>query len=200
VSSTDGSGLSPAQQRDFERQLRAAGIDLVTAVAGAPRGDDAYLPLSFGQERLWFLDRLTPGSAEYHIAAAVRLRGELDVAVLRAALDELVRRHEALRTTIQVDPAADAPGQRVGPAAPVALDVLDVEHRPESEWRRLVRAEATRPFDVAVGPLLRTSLLRHSARSHTLLLTVHHIVFDAWSIGVVIEELARAWCPWCAYP
>ncbi len=188
--STDHSGLSPAQRQEFERRLRAAGIDVPTA-AHTSRNPDGFGALSFGQERLWFLDRLAPGSSEYHIAAAVRLSGDLDVPALHAALGAVVARHDALRTTVEVDPATRAPGQRVHPPGPVAFDLVDVSGQPAAVWRRLVTSEAARPFDLTQGPLLRAGLLRHGPREHTLLITIHHIVVDAWSLTIIVGELAE---------
>ena len=159
---------------------------------------DEALPLSFAQQRLWFLDQLESGTAVYNLPAAARLKGQLDIAALENALTEIVRRHEALRTTF---PTVDeGPIQQIAAAAPVSLPITDlsdidpssqieVEKR-EADARRLIWEEAERPFDLVTGPLFRTSLLRLAADEHVLLLSMHHIISDGWSIGVLLSELA----------
>jgi hypothetical protein len=157
------------------------------------------LPLSFAQERLWFLDRLQPGTALYNVPLAVRLTGRLDVAALAGALTRIVRRHEALRTTF--DAAAGAPRQVIAPAEPVAQPVVDLSGLPgpvrTPEARRLAGEEARRPFDLERGPLLRVTLLATAGNEHTVLLTFHHIAGDAWSTGVLVRELGALY-PACA--
>jgi amino acid adenylation domain-containing protein/non-ribosomal peptide synthase protein (TIGR01720 family) len=148
-------------------------------------------PASFAQERLWFLHQLAPQSPMYNIPAALCLRGALDVAALEQTLTEIVRRHEALRTTFAV--AAGQPLQVITPPRPVPLPVTDLCHLPEgrrqAEARRRANAEAQCPFDLEQGPLLRTSLLRLGEQEHILLLTLHHSVADGWSLGVLVREL-----------
>jgi amino acid adenylation domain-containing protein len=155
----------------------------------APR--DGPLPLSFAQQRLWFLDRFEPGSPFYNIPAAARLIGELDVAALERSLVEIIRRHEILRTTFrEVD---GQPGQVIAPELPVALRVLDLSNLPaaerEAEPLRLARTEARWPFDLARGPLLRVTLMKLAPQEHVILLVMHHIVSDGWSMGVFYREL-----------
>ncbi|HSK77358.1 MAG TPA: amino acid adenylation domain-containing protein, partial [Thermoanaerobaculia bacterium] len=145
------------------------------------------LVLSFAQQRLWFLDRLEPGSPLYNIPAAVELSGRLDRAALAAALGEVVRRHEALRTAFSA--VAGEPVQVVSEPAGFPLPLIDLEGVPEEEANRLALAEARRPFDLARGPLLRAALLRLGAERHMALLTMHHIVSDGWSTGVLVREL-----------
>jgi amino acid adenylation domain-containing protein len=152
------------------------------------------LPASFAQERLWFLDRLEPGNSAYHLPVALRLRGALQPAALAASCAEIVRRHEALRTVF-----AEVGGRPVqmisGPAAGSSgLPLVDLAALPaprrQAEALRLAAAEAARLFDLARGPLLRRSLVRLDAAEHLLLLTLHHIVADGWSIGLLLTELA----------
>jgi amino acid adenylation domain-containing protein len=162
------------------------------AAALVPVERTRALPLSFAQERLWFLDRLQPGSDFYNIPVARRLAGPLDAAALERALGELVRRHEPLRTTFrEVD---DAPVQVVAPAEGFSLPRVDLAHldpaEREAEVRRRATADAARPFDLAAGPLFRATLLRLADDDHVLLLGLHHIVFDGWSQGVLLRELA----------
>ncbi|HEV7786087.1 MAG TPA: amino acid adenylation domain-containing protein, partial [Thermoanaerobaculia bacterium] len=150
------------------------------------------LPLSFAQERLWFLDRLDPGSSVYNVPTAVRLTGALDVEALGRAVEEIVRRHASLRTTFAV--CAGRPAQVVAPRLGLARPLVELAALPaawqEAEVRRLVREETARPFDLARGPLLRAVLLRLSEREHVAVFTLHHIVSDAWSMGVLVREVA----------
>ncbi|WP_369414579.1 non-ribosomal peptide synthase/polyketide synthase [Corallococcus soli] len=148
-------------------------------------------PLSFAQQRLWFLDQLQPGSAFYNLPAAVRLSGPLDVEALRRTFDELVRRHESLRTTFQVRDGQ--PTQVVAPSAKTVLESVDLEALPvderETEAQRRAQWESQRPFDLSQGPLFRAKLLRLSASDHVLVLVMHHIVSDGWSMGVLVKEV-----------
>jgi amino acid adenylation domain-containing protein len=153
---------------------------------------DEPLPLSFAQQRLWFLDQLSPDSAFYNLPAAVRLRGQLDVTALEMAFTEVVRRHESLRTTF--DPGDGQPVQIISAPMPVTLPLVDFSELPdeerESAARSFVSTEAQQPFDLARGPLLRIKLMRLEAADHILTMTMHHIISDGWSMGVVIRELA----------
>jgi amino acid adenylation domain-containing protein/non-ribosomal peptide synthase protein (TIGR01720 family) len=143
---------------------------------------DGELELSFAQQRLWFLDQLTPGGTEYVTPLAVRLTGDLDVPALSAALSALVARHESLRTTFrEVDGRAV---QVVHPPAPVEIP------QAVGDVGEILAREATTPFDLTTGPLLRPLLIRVSAREHVLALTMHHIVTDGWSGGLIMEELS----------
>jgi amino acid adenylation domain-containing protein len=156
-----------------------------------PVARDGVLPLSFAQQRLWLVQQLDFASPDYNVPSAVRLHGSLDVAVLRRSLDEEVRRHEILRTVFPV--VHGQPVQLVKPPAPGAFPLLDLSAIPLSsqgaEVARLGREEAHRPFNLEAGPLLRASLLRLGEEEHVALLTMHHIVSDAWSTGVLIREL-----------
>ncbi len=155
-------------------------------------GEFNSFPLSFAQQRLWFLHQFEPDSAVYNIPSAVRLSGALQLSALEATLSEIVRRHEVLRTRFVS--IGGQPVQVIDDPRPVALlvtelDGLDAPER-AAEVRRLIRAEARRPFDLAQGPLLRSRLLRLGAEEHVLLLTMHHIVSDGWSLGVLVREVA----------
>ena len=160
-----------------------------------PLGRDGDLPLSFAQERLWFLDQLAPGSAAYNIPLPVRVLGALEPAVLAAVLGEVVRRHEVLRTAFAV--VTGRPVEIIAPspaAAGFGLALADLgglaEAAREAEAARLAVADAERPFDLATGPMLRAILLRLGLGAHTLLLTLHHIAADGWSMGVLTREVA----------
>jgi len=180
--------------REVERaQAGAAGTDAPPFERVARDGRMMRLPLSFAQQRLWFLEQLRPGTAAFNIPDAVRLRGALDAAALAAALSGVVARHEALRT---VFPALRGEAvQEIRPAAPQPLPVVDLAGLPsaarEAELARLLAGEAALPLDLARGPLLRTRLLRFSATDHVLTLTIHHIASDAWSSGIFVRDLGR---------
>ncbi|AGP35405.1 hypothetical protein SCE1572_13250 [Sorangium cellulosum So0157-2] len=155
-------------------------------------GREGELPLSFAQQRLWFLDQLKPDSPLYNIAAALRLTGPLSAAALERSLIEIVRRHEALRTTFPA--AAGAARQVIASEVRFALPVIDLGALPaaaqEDEVRRRAQADAARPFHLGEGPLFRATLLRLSDTAHVLLWTVHHILCDGWSMGVFLAELS----------
>ncbi|HYU33064.1 MAG TPA: amino acid adenylation domain-containing protein [Thermoanaerobaculia bacterium] len=165
-----------------------AGRRLVPLVSGPLAGE---LPLSFAQQRLWLIDQLEPGSPAYNIPLAVRLSGELPVALLARIFAEVVRRHAALRTVFASRDAG--PVQVIQPELALELPVIDLSGRSDRSdqlAREIARAEALRPFDLQRGPLLRLSLVRMAAREHLLLLTLHHIVSDGWSMGVLLREIA----------
>jgi amino acid adenylation domain-containing protein len=169
-------------------EVRRAGLPMLPPIVPVPRTGPP--PLSFAQERLWFLDRLQPGSTAYGLPQAFRLTGPLDTAALERALGEIVRRHEALRTTFgEVD---GAPVQVVAPFDGFTLPAADLSERSEDYRDEAVRRathEAARAFDLAAGPLLRVSLLRLANDEHVLLINLHHIVTDAWSMDVLFREL-----------
>ncbi len=155
------------------------------------RASDGPRPLSFAQQRLWFLDQLEPDSPAYNIPVALRLEGLLKVETLGRSLDEVVRRHESLRTTFAVGPDRQ-PVPVVARESKLPLKVEDLSALPESEREReatrLAALESRRPFDLARGPLVRARLLRLSAQEHVLLFTMHHIISDGWSLGVLVRE------------
>jgi amino acid adenylation domain-containing protein len=187
--SRDIAGLSLAERTELE--LRLLGDRAAAArVPGIPRRDPgASAPLSFAQQRLWFLDQLYPGRSTYNIARRIRIGGALDLEALRRALDAIVARHETLRTTIV---AVDGtPQQRVAPALSIPLPITDLGALPdrETQAQRLAVEEVRRPFELARGPLFRAALLRLQPEEHLLVLTVHHIISDAWSLGVLFREL-----------
>jgi amino acid adenylation domain-containing protein/non-ribosomal peptide synthase protein (TIGR01720 family)/FkbM family methyltransferase len=176
--------LAEAIERGGRGAVEAPPIELV------PR--DGELPLSFAQQRLWFLDQLVPDNPFYNLASAVRLAGPLDVYALKRTLKEVARRHEVLRTTFATVEGHAA--QRIHPSLPILVPVADLcaltKEAREAELHRLASSEAQRPFDLRRGPLLRSQLIRLSESHHAVLLTMHHIVSDGWSQGVLIRELA----------
>ena len=166
------------------------------AAAGAPAivpvPREGELPLSFAQERLWFIDQLQPGESAYNVPGAWRLSGPLDVPALGRALSEVVRRHQVLRSVLRA--GEEGPVQVVLPPEAVRLEPDDLSALPAerraAEARRIAREETEAPFDLAAGPLFRARLLRLGAESHVLLVTMHHAVSDGWSMGVLFRELA----------
>ncbi|HEY5835638.1 non-ribosomal peptide synthase/polyketide synthase [Streptomyces sp.] len=174
-----------ALPKDLQEALRRRLAGDAPAADVIPRADrGGPLPLSFAQQRLWFLDQLRPGESGYNSAVALRLRGDLDADALRRALDALCARHEVLRTTFEEHDGR--PVQIVHLRLPVALEVAGPAGGDAEE---ILRREYSRPFDLGRGPLLRAFLLRETDREHVLLLTVHHIVTDGWSMGVLVTEL-----------
>src|SRR5919199_263585 len=171
--------------------LRRTALGLV-APPLLPGERSGQLLLSFAQARLWFLEQLEPGSYAYNIPAAVRLTGSLHVAALQQSLNEIVQRHEALRTTFAM--VNGEPIQVIAPVLALTLPSVDLRELPQAQQEasveRLATEEAMRPFDLAQGPLLRATLLQLGQAEHVLLLVMHHIVSDGWSMGVLIRELA----------
>jgi amino acid adenylation domain-containing protein len=187
--------LTPEQQALLMLRLRKkaatrATTDL-TVPALEPVSRDGALPLSFAQQRLWLLDQLEPDSAIYSIPRALRLTGVLDVTALKRSLNAIVQRHESLRTTFVVVNAE--PALAIASTQDVDLPVIDLQTLAAGERERRARQlaieDAERPFDLAREPLLRLLLLRLGAEDHVLLLNVHHIVSDGWSMGVFSREL-----------
>ena len=154
-------------------------------------GSSNTFPLSFAQQRLWFLDQLEPGSPFYNIPQAIRMSGAFNLQALHKSLEAIVARHESLRTTFKM--ADGSAVQVVAPTLNVALPMTDLSELPEvereAEARRLATEEAQQPFDLARGPLIRASLLRLQAEEYVLLLNMHHIISDGWSMGVFVREL-----------
>jgi amino acid adenylation domain-containing protein/FkbM family methyltransferase len=164
-----------------------------------PSSREEALPLSFAQQRLWFLDQLEPNSSVYNVPSGLRLKGPLEVGALEQSLNEIVRRHEALRTTFSM--GEGVPVQIIAPLMRLALPLVDLSDRSEGECQeetqRLIGEEAQRPFDLTRGPLLRATLLQLSEQDHILLLTLHHIVSDGWSMGVFFHELTALYNAFC---
>lgn len=184
--------------RDLASRIEAAirrghGVE-APPIERAPRDGDR--PLSFAQHRLWFLGQMEPDSVAYNIPAAVSMRGALDRAALARSLEEIVRRHEVLRAVFKT--IDGEPAMAISPPARRALPLVDLQvltdPARDAATRRLSLAEARRPFDLAVGPLLRVVLLRRGSADHVLLATMHHIVSDGWSTSVFVREFAHFYC------
>ncbi|RCJ26206.1 non-ribosomal peptide synthetase [Nostoc minutum NIES-26] len=169
----------------------------LTGSAISPRARDAELPLSFAQTRLWFLDKLNPNSAFYNLLIALRLVGTLNIAALEQSLQEIIHRHEALRTnfiTVDGQPTQIIKGLETGDWGLGTVSVVDLKHLSTSEkeiaLQQLAQQQVQRPFDLATEALIRTTLVILSETKHALLVFIHHIVFDGWSMGVFVQELA----------
>ncbi|MBZ4410591.1 non-ribosomal peptide synthase/polyketide synthase, partial [Myxococcus sp. XM-1-1-1] len=165
------------------------GVTVLPPLVAAPR--NGLLPLSFAQQRLWFLDQLQPGSALYNIPYALKLTGEVDLSSLQRAFDALVQRHESLRTTFRME--GGEPRQVIHAPAPRPFAMVDLRasspEQREAEARRVISEDAVRPFDLSTGPLLRVTVMRLSQTEQVLLVCMHHIISDGWSIGVLVREL-----------
>ncbi|HEY0733742.1 MAG TPA: amino acid adenylation domain-containing protein [Herpetosiphonaceae bacterium] len=173
--------LSPQKRALLVRALEAKGVEF------------GSFPLSYGQQRLWFLDQLEPGTSAYTIYASFRFIGDLKIDVLAQSLNHIVHRHASLRTTF---PTIDGqPIQVIVPTLKLNLPRTDLRHLPEAEReaevKRLVLDLAQVPFDLADGPLIRAHLFELAADDHVLLLTMHHIVSDLWSMGVFLREMTE---------
>lgn len=185
--------LPPEKRALLERNLLKKGNSSTLNSRGiCRRGTTGPCALSFAQERLWFLDQLEPGSAKYNIPLAVRLSGNLHVAALEQSLSEILRRHEVLRATFV--PEQDRPVQRISPPTAFSLPQVNLSTMPqeqrEAKARELAGGEASEPFDLTTGPLLRAALLHLAPGEHVLLVTMHHIISDGWSMGIFYRELS----------
>ena len=174
---------------ELSETLLGASRQKLAAIQPVPRSGD--LPLSFAEQRLWFLDRLQEKSVAYNEIEALRLRGSLSVEALQAALQEIVRRHESLRTNYQ---AVDgSPVRVIRPELDLEMSIVDLQHLPSEEKLSEVQRWGDRisgqPFDLANDPLLRVTLLQLATDDHVLLLAMHHIITDGWSMGVFANEL-----------
>ena len=186
--------LSAAKLEVLARRLKEKGRQPLYAPPISRR--DASLtrpPLSFAQQRLWFIQQLEPNNAAYNIPLTVRLNGPLNVGILERTLSEVVRRHEVLRTAFEDDDGE--PVQVISPPQHVSLPVVDLSELSEQTWAEEIarhrRCEVETNFDLATGPLWRAKLLRLRADEHIALFTMHHAISDGWSTGVLISEIAR---------
>ena len=193
-------GLSPQKQALLDMMLRQAGLDQEAARGIPRRQDKGPAPTSFAQQRLWFLDQLAPNNSFYNLSTAVRFQVPLNLIALERAINEIVRRHEALRTTFG---AIDGqPMQYVALSLAIPLPVFDLRTLPpaerEAEAVRLATEESRKPFNLRMGPLVRTTLLVLDAADNVFLLTLHHIGADAWSINLFAQELAAIYTAFLA--
>ena len=174
------------QRQQFYQRLQSRGMSFAQLPIASIREEGEHAPLSYAQERQWFLWQLDPDSAAYHVPGALRLSGRLDKAALQRSFDTLVARHESLRTRLHLE--GEQRAQQV-----LAQAVIEIAERPvdEAGLKASVEAEIARPFDLQQGPLLRVSLLGLGEEEHVLVLVQHHIVSDGWSMGVMVQELMQ---------
>ncbi len=186
--------LSEAENKLLNELLEDEGIPSPSERMKLIRADRLKeLPLSYAQQRLWFIDQLEPGSSAYNVPTAVRLRGLLDVAALRRCLNEIVRRHEVLRTSF---PQRDGqPFQHISPSSDLDLPFIDLSDEPlvqaEASALSLAQRETKRGFDLSRGPLMRTMLLKVAEADHVLVVTMHHVVSDGWSVAILVREFMQ---------
>jgi amino acid adenylation domain-containing protein len=198
------SDLSGTQRALLDERLRrakqAAARPTEARLTIARRTIDRDIPLSFAQERLWFLDQLEPDSAVYNVCQAMRMKGTVNVAALEGAFNEIVRRHEVLRTNFVA--AEGRPIQVINEQRTLALKVVDLASASDAEQpgalQRLLEEESRRPFDLTRDILIRALLVRTASGESTLLITLHHIISDGWSLGILFRELAALYPAFCA--
>ncbi|MBR8841233.1 MAG: non-ribosomal peptide synthetase, partial [Stigonema ocellatum SAG 48.90 = DSM 106950] len=180
------------QLRTFEPGLTLPPIQPI-------EGDTEFLPLSWAQQRLWFLNQLDSSTATYNIPAAVRIAGNLDINALQQALSEIVRRHSILRTSFPT--VNGIPVQVIHPSVTMNINVVDLQQlsvtERETVLHQQIELEAITPFDLKIVPLIRCSVWQICATEYVLLLTMHHIVSDGWSIGIFISELSALYQAVC---
>ncbi len=187
------------EHKDAILALIGVGQPAQPAPVLADRSEGSTAPLSFSQQRLWFLDRFEGSGSAYNVPGALQLRGRIDLAALERSFTEVVRRHDILRSRYEEVDGAGV--QRAGPAEAVHIPVLDLSAEPpdarEDEISRRIGAAATRPFDLARGPVFRVELLRLAPEDHVLVVVLHHIVADAWSMAVLTRELGALYGAFC---
>ncbi|MGA9997203.1 MAG: condensation domain-containing protein, partial [Pyrinomonadaceae bacterium] len=184
--------LSPEQRALFDAKLKERGLSAPQPQVIPRRKQQNHCRLSFDQERIWFVDQMEPGNPAYNIFSVSSLNGHLDAQLMERALNEIVRRHEALRTTFtEID---GAPRQAISPSLFIPLEVIDLRAMPvdvrEREVTRLVNESTSQPFDLARGPLARFGLIRIADNEHILHYTAHHTVLDRWSADIIEVEMA----------
>lgn len=183
--------LSPAKRALLDKWRQSTSSNSASLIL--PRADRSCAPLSFAQQRLWFLGQLEPQSPLHHVATVIRLIGCLDASALEQALRAVIARHDALRTTFHL--VDGHPRQIVAPYMHWCLERHELDEssaaQREARWRQLARSESVRPFDLESGPLIRGTLVRVGPDDHVLLLTLHHIICDGWSMAVLRREVAE---------
>ncbi len=185
--------LPPEKRELFELMLQEQGVDLSEVMIVPQKRDTNQFPLSYSQQRLWFLDQLEPGSSLYNIPSVIRLNGSLNVEALVKSFNEVVKRHEVLRTTFTT--VDNNPIQVIAETLNIQTPVIDLQNIPEAERdeeiTKLAVEEANKSFNLQEGPLLRVTLLKLKNIEHVLMFTVHHIVSDNWSTGLFVHEILR---------
>ncbi|HEX7295003.1 MAG TPA: condensation domain-containing protein, partial [Pyrinomonadaceae bacterium] len=183
--------LSPAKRALLERRLRADKPDRPQELLLSRKSRRDSARASFAQERLWFMQQLEPGSAAYNVPRAIRIVGKLELEALERSLNEIIVRHESLRTRFAMEDGILM--QRIAQSCPLQISVDDLSYLPTAEAtakaNEIAKVEATLPFDLSLAPVVRARMLRLGPDEHLLLLTLHHIVSDAWSAGILFQEL-----------
>lgn len=192
-------GLPADKRREFLTKMQEQGVSFGQLPIPAAAEPQTTFELSYAQRRQWFLWQLDPQSSAYNIPAALRLRGPLNVAALQQSFDVLLERHQSLRSRFVEDDGQVL--QALAAFTSLAIEQHDLRDEPvaqrfESAMKK-VEQEIARPFDLQHGPLLRVSLLQLDAEDHVLVLTLHHIVTDGWSMGVLVEEFSRLYAAHC---
>ena len=192
--------LSPEKRALFEQQLQQKNLQLAQSTI-SKRQDINELPLSFAQQRLWFLHQLDPNSAAYNIPVMWQFTGALDIAVLERSLNAIIERHESLRTSFIA--VSGQPRQAIAHSLQLPLPIVDLRFVPDSvrqaELKRLTKQQAIRPFKLTQSPLLRVTLFQLAAEEFVLILTLHHLIADGWSRGVILQELAALYKAFAAF-
>lgn len=185
--------LPPEKRELLEMMLLEQGVDLSQVLIVPQSRETNTFPLSFSQQRLWFLDKLEPGSPLYNIPAVLRLRGRLNLSALEKSFNEVIRRHEVLRTTF--GEKEGQPFQIIHDQGAIKINRIHLKGLPEKERSALLQQEAIKeanqPFDLSTGPLLRVTLLQFSDEDHALFVIMHHIVSDNWSTALFVHEILQ---------
>ncbi|HEX9667445.1 MAG TPA: condensation domain-containing protein, partial [Thermodesulfobacteriota bacterium] len=184
--------LSPEKRKYSSQSLRKEGADVSTLQILPQSRKSNIFPLSFSQQGWWFIHQLNPDDTTYNETGAFRLKGQLNNNVLEQTINEILRRHEVLRTSFTQSDGQ--PIQVIHPAMELSLRLIDLskntESEREAEIQRIAKQQAYQPFDLTLGPLIRYVLLRLGERDHVLMMTIHYIVFDVWSTSILLREMA----------
>jgi amino acid adenylation domain-containing protein len=191
--------LSPEKRELLLQRLNQQTAKIAPTIITAQSRESNTFPLSFAQERLWFIEQLQPGNVFYNITHAVRLQGKLNIAALEQSINEIIRRHEALRTTFTA--LEGKPVQVIASSLSLKLSIIDLcevaSADQEQELQKIIIAESLIPFDLTREPLLRVKLLQLNQTEYLMVFTMHHIISDIWSIGVLVDELAVLYPAFC---
>ena len=177
--------LPPEKQKQLLQRLKQQKQTKDT-IPQQPRSERNVFPLSFSQQRLWFLHQLENNQAIYNVPGAVQIDGNLDVTLLKQCFETIISRHEILRTHFELQ--GEEPKQVINPPSELTIPITDLQSQPQGAIEKQIQAEASKPFDLSQAPLMRVSLLRLQPQRHILLFILHHIVSDAWSRGVMLKE------------